>query len=146
MRMVDYYRTDMVHKEEPVLVDAYYSSAFLLEAYEIVIGGYEVQARIKIKRLPHGTQNSNDLYNLDYIVRYGEPVYAISSNGLEDDGYENSMVYLFREEITVEQYLNFHDSDTEQYEYKSHCISYQWVRDFLEDDEDEIDLHYGELL
>jgi hypothetical protein len=140
MSMMDYYRTDF-SKQEHSLVDAYYSSSFILEAYEKVIAGYEVQARIKIRRLPHDAQDSNDLCNSNYIVRYGETIYAISANSPEDDGYENSAVYLFREEITVEQFL-----ELPGYEYETHCIPHWFVRDLLEDGENEVDLHYIELM
>ena len=151
MSMMDYYRTHFFkgRKQEHSLADAYYSSSFLLETYEEVIAGYEVQARIKVQRVPHNAQDSTVISSLNkYIVRYGEPVYAISSNSLEDNGYENSAVYLFREEITVEQFLELPGiySDSERYEYDTHCITYWVVRDYLEDDENEVDLHYIELM
>lgn len=150
MSMMDYYRTDFSkgRKQEHSLSDAYYSSSFLLETYEEVIDGYEVQARIKVQRVPHNAQDSPDLCNPNYIVRYGEPVYAIAANGLQDEYYENSAVYLFREEITVEQFLELPGiySDSERYEYDTHCITYWVVRAYLEDDENEVDLHYIELM
>ena len=73
--MMDYYRKDFSkgREQEHSLADAYYSSTFLLETYEDLIAGYEVQARNKVERVPHNAQDSPDLCNPHYIVRYGEP-------------------------------------------------------------------------
>ena len=137
MSMMDYYRKDVSkgREQEHSLADAYYSSSFLLETYKELIAGYEVQAHNKVERVPHNAQDSTDLCNSNYIVRYGEPVYAIVANGLQDEYYENSAVYLFKEKITVEKFLELLGIyfDSERYEYDTHCITYRVVRYYLED-------------
>ena len=144
MSIMDYYMGP--YNVEHSLPDAYYSTTFQVTSHSVVLGGYELQARIKVESVSSETKSTMD----SFIIKYGEVLYAIEI-GLEDDGYENTTVHLLNEDVSIEKFYEFDYYDPERYSYHKDCIPYCLIHDYMEDENTESisnmsDFHFSDFI
>ena len=145
MSIMDYYK--LPYNVEHSLPDAYYSTTFQVTSHSVVLGGYELQARIKVKSVSSDSKSTLE----SFIIKYGEVLYAIIEIGLEDDGYENTTVHLLNEDVSIEKFYEFDYYDPEHYSYHKDCIPYSFIHDYMYDENtksisNESDFHFTDFI
>lgn len=145
MSIMDYYKGP--YNVEHSLTDAYYSTTFQVTSHSEVLGGYELQARIKVKSVFSDSKSTMD----SFIIKYGEVLYAIIEIGLEDDGYENTTVHLLNEKVSIEEFYKYGYYEPERYSYHQDCIPYCLIHDYMYDENTESisnksDFHFTDFI